>query len=140
MVESSVLKFALMSELSAIQEAIETSKSLLDLRSNWDDDGALAIEQGIYEQAIAFLKDYSMFVFKIYNVVLAAPDINPVKNGTIDLEWHTSSARMLVNIRGDIAAYYGDNLDDLNSIKGRVSTHGVEGFLANWMTKLNGQK
>ena len=78
-----------------------------------------------------------MFLLNDLKTVISAPDINPVKDGSIDLEWHTPNARMLINVNNSSKiGYYGDNFNDLNSIKGKVDNDSVQTFLAVWMTKL----
>ncbi len=130
--------FELPEQLAHIQAAIDHSAFIQTLSDNWDDEGGMAVSLDLYKSAIGFLKKYAFFVYKTFDKIIAEPDIVPVKDGTIDLEWHTPHARMLVNIKNNnIASYYGDNLGNLNSIKGKVSTDEVEPFLATWMTKLS---
>jgi hypothetical protein len=124
--------------LAHIQKSIDNSVFITSLSADWDDAGSLSVSSDLYQSAVTFLKKYALFVYKILEEIIPEPDIAPVKDGTIDLEWHTPKARMLINIKGDgTASYYGDNLSNLNSIKGRVATEEVEFFLASWMTKLS---
>lgn len=130
--------FELPEQLAHIQAAIDHSAFIQTLSDNWDDEGGVVVPLDLYKSAITFLKKYALFVYKTMDKVIAEPDIVPVKDGTIDLEWHTPHARMLINIKNDnITSYYGDNLSNLNSIKGKVATDEVELFLATWMTKLS---
>lgn len=120
-----------------LMQEIQNSKYILKLAANWDEEGSLPVAPLIYEAAIRFLQDYTFFIFKKYKVMIETPSINPVKNGSIDLEWHTPNARMLINIRDtQNAYYYGDQHKNINSIKGSVSIQNIEIFLAAWMTKL----
>jgi hypothetical protein len=124
-------------EFPAILEEIEQSSHITDLKKGWDDNGALEIQTNLLIEATQFLKNYALHVLDRYNIKIATPSINPVKDGTIDLEWHTPNARFLINFKNNqIASYYGDNNNNLNSIKGRVSILEVEEYLAAWMTKL----
>jgi hypothetical protein len=131
------LSEALPQRLKHVQDSISEAQSLLNLADNWDDNGAYKVSKNTFDNALSFLKRYTLFIFNDLKVIIAAPDINPVKDGSIDLEWHTPHARMLINLKntGEIA-YYGDNLNDLNSIKGKVAGDSVQKFLAVWMTKL----
>ena len=107
------------------------------LPTNWDEEGALPVSPLIYDAAIQFLQQYALFIFDNYKVIVETPSINPVKNGSIDLEWQTPNARLLINIRDtQNAYYYGDQHKNINSIKGNVNIQTVENFLAVWMTKL----
>jgi hypothetical protein len=125
------------SEFPVISEGIEQSSDITRLKKGWDDNGALTIPANILVDATQFLKKYALHILDRYNVKIAPPSINPVKDGTIDLEWHTPNARFLINFKDNQeAAYYGDNNNNLNSIKGRVSVLEVEEYLAALMTKL----
>ena len=122
----------------SLTKEIQDSQYILNLKPNWDEDGALPVSPLIYETSIAFLKNYAVFIAKKYKKTLETPSINPVKNGSIDLEWHTPNARLLINIRdAENAYYYGDQHKNTNSIKGSVTTQTVENFFAVWMTKLS---
>jgi hypothetical protein len=124
-------------EFPTIIEEIEQSSYISTLKEDWDDNGALPIPTNRLVEVTQFLKNYALHILDRYNVIIDSPSINPVKDGTIDLEWHTPNARFLINFKSNqIASYYGDNNDNLNSIKGRVSILAVEEYLAAWMTKL----
>ena len=123
--------------LQALVQEIEASKFILNLNENWDENGALPISPILYETAICFLQNYATFISKKYKTVIETPSINPVKNGSIDLEWHTSNVQLLINIRDTQNAYfYGDYYNNDSPIKGSVSVKTVEPFFAAWMLKL----
>jgi hypothetical protein len=132
-----VVAVTLPRSLKHIKESIDKSRFILDLTTNWDDNGALPVSKAVYSNAVSFLKKYVLFISTDLGTIISAPDINPVKDGSIDLEWHTPHTRMLINVKttGEIA-YYGDNYSDVNSIKGKVSSDTIQKFLAVWMTKL----
>jgi uncharacterized protein (DUF4213/DUF364 family) len=135
-VQSSTIQKA-STQTVALETAIANASVILTLPSNWDDDGALTVSETVFQSAMQFLRQYIAFIQTKFDTSIAIPNINPVKDGTIDLEWHTAQARMLVNIKPNaIAGYYGDNLNNMNSIKGQVYTYEVQDFLASWMTKL----
>lgn len=124
-------------EFLEISDEIEQSHNIFALSDDWDDNGALVIPTNILVEATQFLKRYALYILDRYNVKIATPSINPVKDGTIDLEWHTPNARFLINFKNNqVASYYGDNNNNLNSIKGRVNVLDIEDYLAAWMTKL----
>jgi hypothetical protein len=135
--KSIILSTKIPQKLKHIELSINNAQSILNLSDNWDDDGAFKVPKNVHNSAILFLKKYALFLLNDLKTVISAPDINPVKDGSIDLEWHTPNARMLINVNnsGKIG-YYGDNFDDLNSIKGKVADDSVQTFLAVWMTKL----
>lgn len=123
--------------LQHIQQTIHDARFIPTLKENWDDSGAYKVPQPVFNNATLFLEKYALYILNDLETIIAAPDMSPVKDGSIDLEWRTPHARMLVNVKtsGDIA-YYGDNYNDLNSIKGKIVADPVQKFLAVWMTKL----
>lgn len=136
-VKSTTLSTRLPIKLKHIEARINNAQPILTLMDNWDDEGAYKIPKNVYDNALLFLKKYSLFILNDLKTVIAAPEINPVKDGSIDLEWHTPHARMLINIKNNgVIAYYGDNYNDLNSIKGKILVEPIETFLAVWMRKL----
>jgi hypothetical protein len=135
--EKSVVKNKTAIGLQPILQAIMASKRILSLTENWDEAGALPISPQVHETATRFLKNYATFIFKKYKTVIEAPSINPVNNGSIDLEWHTPTVRLLINIRDTQSAhFYGDHHRNINPIKGSISAQTVEPFFAAWLLKL----
>jgi hypothetical protein len=128
-------------KLKHIEMSIGNAQSIPNLIDNWNDDGALKVPLNVYNSAILFLKKYALLILNDLGTVISAPEISPVKDGSVDLEWHTPQARMLINVKNDgQVAYYGDSYNDLNSIKGKVDAQSVQTFLAVWMTKLTMKK
>lgn len=125
---------------SAIEEAIQEAQHITGLTNNWDEDGAQQISKETLDTAATFLKSYADYLSLTYNVEIDAPEINPVKNGSIDLEWHTQGAQMLINIRRKegqyYAFYYGDRYNDKMPIKGNVPMSEFSESLAVWMKYL----
>jgi len=105
------LSYQAIEHTSSIDSAIEESKYILGLKYNWDDEGALAISQKAYEKAISFLKMYAESIADVCECEceLIAPSINPVKNGSVDLEWNLETSYMLINFtdsKDDFVYYY----------------------------------
>ncbi|MFN3489450.1 MAG: hypothetical protein ACK4YV_09965 [Emticicia sp.] len=120
----------------SVLKVISESKTLLSLGDNWDEEGALAIPEDIWKRAIKFLKNYSEYILQDKFISIQAPQINPCRDGSIDLSWRTPKARMLINFKNDksdLAHYYGDYYNNINSIKGYVKTDEIQEFLATWM-------
>ncbi|WP_439882666.1 hypothetical protein ACSX1A_05740 [Pontibacter sp. MBLB2868] len=126
-------------ELKSIYEAVEESRYILDLEEGWDDENAKEISIISWYRTISFLVNYSSYIFDTYQLKISAPEINPCRDGSIDLSWRTNTARMLINISNAdnmIASYYADKYNSLNSIEGLVETDKVQEFLASWMKYL----
>lgn len=117
------------------QEAITNSKKIIELPYNWDDEGAKPVSLFNWTSTKSFLENYFSFISENTFKNLPIPNIDPVPDGSIDVSWINSKSRMLININGNIAKYYGDLYQDKNSIKGEVDTQEVQEFLAFWLSK-----
>ena len=96
----------------------------------------MTISDDTYKNATDFLINYSKWILKNKGFAINAPQINPCRDGSIDLSWRTPKARMLINFKNDgsdLAHYYGDYYNNINSIKGYVKTDEIQEFLATWM-------
>lgn len=123
-----------------IEDAIKEANSIVELPADWDGEGALQITKGVFEAAVGFLREYSCYISDNFHIQIEAPEINPVRNGSIDLEWHTTNAQMLINIRHRdnefYAYYYGDRYQNRMPIKGNVPLSEFSESLAVWMKYL----
>jgi len=123
----------------SIVDEIEKSKYILELREGWDDSNAKSISSDVWNSSVLFLIRYSEVIRECYSIVISTPEINPCRNGSIDLSWRTSKARMLINVRkenGEIVAFYYGDMYNNKSVKGAVPVTGIENHLAVWMTNL----
>ncbi|MBW4888719.1 hypothetical protein KXQ82_03295 [Mucilaginibacter sp. HMF5004] len=92
-----------------IYDAINKSKYILDLKDDWDTEGAKGYHRSTWIKAVKFLISYSNWVRKL-NKKLPAPQILQGPNGSIDIFWKNDSFLFLVNIseQGD-SSFYGDD-------------------------------
>lgn len=121
---------------SEAEKLIEQSKHILMLREGWDEEDALPVDKVIWENATSFLKAYVRYFDRKYLTALELPEINPVRDGSIDLEWRTSKGRLLINFNHrnlQKASFYGDRYADEDRIKGEISIKGVTAHFALWM-------
>lgn len=138
-VKLSNISFKLPHELEEIAKAIEASKYLLKLEDDWDDCNAIAPSENIYNRAITFLVNYSKIILERHKIIIQPPEINPGKNGSIDLDWRSNGVELLINfVNSDVfaASYYGDNGNNNLIIEGILDSDMVNDDLAYWMRKL----
>lgn len=122
---------------SHLREAIDRSRSLLALESDWDDDGAQPITQAVWQRAVSFLERHARRVLEDSGKVIAVPKIAPVSDGSIDLHWSSPGYEMLINIPADPdtpADFYGDDRGRLH-IKGTFDTTTLNMGLLQWLTE-----
>lgn len=94
---------------SNLDKKIKESKSIIELKDNWDDEGAKKINLKAYNEAISFLSDYSEKVSDLFDKDLIMPSIVPVRDGSVDLEWNLEDSYLLINFTGSkekIVYYY----------------------------------
>lgn len=119
---------------------IEQSKYIMSLEFGWDEENAQPTDPEIWKTAIKFLIHYAADIMEDSERILELPEINPCKDGTIDLSWRTSRARMLINFKrsehGILAYYYGDFYKNERPVKGWVNTDTVDIYLSMWMRNL----
>lgn len=131
--------FILDRHLVSIKEVILSSENLLKLEDDWDDEGAIATNTLTYGRAIELLINYSRNLLSTYNSIIAVPEINITKDGSIDLEWRTENHILLMNIQNTedfIVHYYGEDYKSKTIIKGFIESHAINSDLAFWMQKL----
>ena len=137
-----MFSFKIKSELNLIANSIKNSFSLIDLKDDWDENGALGFNSLTYLNAISFLIRYSESIIDDYEIAIQAPEINLTRNSSIDLEWRTKNQILLINITNTIdnrfeIHYYGEDLVTNNSIKGVLSSDKSDDEdLKFWMRKL----
>jgi len=131
--------FLLNRKLTSVHKAIQSSKSILDLKDDWDEDGALPCKPITYTRAIEFLVRYANEVLVSHNISIDYPEINLAKDGSIDLEWRNENYILLINILSteklDIH-YYGEDSKSKTIIKGFIDYNSINKDLTFWMQKL----
>lgn len=127
-------------KLKQLASLIEDSKYLLSLKAGWDEENARPVDPDIWKSAAKFLIQCAADIFDSTDRVIEMPEINPCKDGSIDLSWRTKKARMLINFRKEnnliMAYYYGDFYRNKNAFKGSVSAEVVEPWVRMWMMNL----
>lgn len=126
-------------QLSSIALAINNSTYLLDLQDDWDDQGSTAIDFNTWRTSVEYLINYSTWIYEKFDIIINHPKINAGPKDSIDMLWHSSKFRLLMNIQknGDDVTYYGDNNHNKNSVKGRLDSDGIQTFFAMWLMEMN---
>jgi hypothetical protein len=133
-------QFQFPEQLHHIYKAIQKSEYIKDLNDDWDGEDAQAIPYSIYNVAIELLTMYAIRVFKNFQIVIKAPEINPGRDGSVDLEWRGKGHHLLISIQNsqkiDIH-YYGDDTTNNTIIKGFLfDLSELNDDLSFWMRKL----
>jgi len=83
---------------AAIEGAIASSRQLLRLPKNWDDEGAQRISDATREKAVTVLRLAARVAYQRYAFVLPAPRLSPCHDGSIDIFFKTDRFTLLINI------------------------------------------
>lgn len=76
-----------------MDKAIERAEThFRGLKEGWDDDNAKPVRWDTLAKAAAFLR-YAEY----HDHEIPVPDIVPVRDGSVDLEWHTKEYHVLLN-------------------------------------------
>ncbi|MBI2263173.1 hypothetical protein HY373_02390 [Candidatus Berkelbacteria bacterium] len=108
-----------------LSETIICSAEMLKLEENWDGRGGKSISKDTWLRAISLLSSIAWKIWQEQNIQIAVPDIAPVPDGSVDLDWKPENYELLINIPADPQkppTYYGDDLKGSNVIKGELDT------------------
>jgi hypothetical protein len=121
---------------STALEAIESSRWILDLEDDWDEQGAERYSEVTWSRACGFLARQTTLARRSLGRELPTPAILPGPNGSIDLHWKTRRFELLVNIPREetkSATFYGDDYGTL-CIRGNLNTsEEVLGLVGFWL-------
>lgn len=99
-------------DLPILIQSIEKSKYILELKDNWDDEGAKAYLKDTWIKAIKFIVNYAELILAHTGKSIIAPNIYHGPDGSIDLLWKHLSFNLLINIPEDatlLGTFYGDD-------------------------------
>lgn len=124
-----------------VVRAIEESRWILDLRDDWDGEGASAYSRDTWQRATDFLKRCAARGWARFGLEIPAPEIGPGPDGSIDLHWNDPRERfvLLINIRRDgdpdgPAGFYGRN-DSGTELKGKLNPDAPSAGLLEWLCR-----
>jgi|GEM_PF-3180535 len=120
-----------------ISEAIRDSRSILDMKDNWDEEGSPGYTEATWNRAVQFIRENVRRLRQFNGVRIAPPRILPGPDGSIDIHWKLPKRELLINIPLDPeepASYYGDaGAKDL--IKGRLDTSSRNEWILMWLMR-----
>ncbi len=114
---------------------IKRAENILELKDDWDGEGAAAYSKDTLERAVAFLSKHVQGLWDSFNVCAPIPVIGPGPDGSIDLSWKQKAWELLVNIPADrnaMAVFYGDNYGT-QKIRGSIDPRNFNLGIATWL-------
>lgn len=112
---------------------IKAHKHILNLKDNWDEEGAKSYKEQTFITASGYLTLASIHIYEEKNKVMDVPSIMPSANGGIDLFWSKKEYVFFIKFPeklNDPIDFYAKN----NSIEleGKFSRTDIKKFLNIW--------
>ena len=123
-------------QLRHVREAIESSRTILDLEPD-DDHGEAGYSEETWNRAVEFVTKNAKWLWDSFGCVIDAPQILPGPDGSIDVHWDHPSFEMLINIPADPrakAGFYGDDRGEI-AIKGSIDPSRFNHGLLQWLAR-----
>lgn len=122
---------------SRIAEVIESSRKILDLKDDWDEEGSPGYKEPTWYRAIQFIRNVALSFRQSAGFWVEPPRILPGPKGSIDIHWKTSKRELLINIPEsdeEPADYYGcGSFQD--AVKGKLDTSLPNEWILLWLTR-----
>ncbi len=130
---------ALPSELSSITRAIEGTRSILDLRDDWDGQGSPGYDEATRKRTMRLALECSLDYWQTHQAVPPMPTMTPGPDGSIDIVWRMAERRLFLNVPVEpetIATFYGkDRGDEHVVIQGELDLTHDAGWMLAWLTR-----
>lgn len=100
-------------------ELYKESQKLLQLKNDWDDEGAKEIKEVTLYKALSFLNTLVTYIYFDKNCNIDLPKLLPSPDGNINIYFHNEQFELCIDIpeKGSIINIYGDNYST-DKIKG----------------------
>ena len=125
------------SELKHIAEAVDASRTMLELEDDWDREGSRGYAEATWKRATQFVSKHARWAWEKCGVRIDAPRIRPGPEGSIDLHWKTENYELLLNVPSngeEPASFYGDDYGKF-TIKGTLDPSAYNRGLLMWLAR-----
>ena len=126
--------------LKHIALQIEEAKEILSYQKNWDDENAEPTDDLTFLKSAKFLFDYSSYIEGNYGIIIPAPYMDILKDGSIYLNWEMANSKFLIIFKKNmhpLAYFYGERIDKKENkipFKSAIEVDGdVDEITAQWM-------
>lgn len=122
---------------SRIAEAIQSSRYILALKDDWDEEGSKNYEETTWSRSVNWVKEAALTFRKQRGLWVEPPRILPGPEGSIDIHWKTAKRELLINVPENLqepADYYGCG-DPKDTLKGKLDTSLSNEWILVWLMK-----
>ncbi len=118
----------------------QNKKDIMELSKNWDGYGAPSIKENTLERVFELLKQiYSVLWEDMIEIPI--PLIQPVPDGSIDINWETDQFELLINVPKDqnlLVNLYGEKLGHpQDEIEHRSHYDLISKVIIGWLKKIH---
>jgi len=125
-------------ELSdALSEVINVSRSILDLKDNWDEEGSPGYDESTWDRATELVRNVVADYWKCYKVWPDSPKIQPGPEGSIDINWRLGRRELLINVPANEKSpvtYFGIR-SPKETIKGKLDPSLSNEWILLWLLR-----
>jgi hypothetical protein len=124
--------------LGAVAQALEASRSLLELESDWDGEGAAGFSEQTWRRAADFVARGTTQLLERNGIVTDDIEIMPATGGGLGIDWRTATRELLVTVPVELtkdALFYGDDGAGRRKIKGTLDTSAPNRWLTEWLAE-----
>jgi len=120
-----------------IEQVIESSRNILNLRDDWDEEGSSGYAVETWARATRFIRRVALAFKNDMGRWVDAPKITPGPDGSIDVRWKTEKRSLLINFPADDtkpADFFGSNKGS-DTIKGTLDLPSQNQWLLIWLMR-----
>lgn len=120
-----------------VEEAIETSRYILTLGDNWDEEGSLGYAESTWKHATQFVRHAATLFINEHRRHIEPPKITPGPDGSIDVRWKGAKRTLLINFPANDAEpadFFGSD-KGRDTIKGTLDLSSPNLWLLMWLTR-----
>lgn len=131
-----VCGFELPVTLSGLAEAIEQSRSLLDLEDDWDGEGTPSYAEDTWRRTVDFLVRYAKTLWEQRGIAAEDVEILPDTEGALAIDWRVGGREMLIRVPAEPtleASYFGDDGSGRRKTKGTLDTSALVQSFVWWL-------
>ena len=117
------------------EEIIKSKDHILGLKNNWDGEGSKQFKKETLDLATNHLQKLSQRFFEAYKLIIHTPNIRPVADLSIDIQWKTEKMELTINFSEEfinLPSFYGKD-NEANEIQGILERKKIPLVIFPWL-------
>jgi hypothetical protein len=120
-----------------LEKVIASSRSILELGDNWDEEGSPGYDEETWKRATQFVRKVAWAYKKENGKWIDPPKITPGPDGSVDTRWKTPNRSLLINFPSnefEPADFFGSDKGK-DTIKGTLDLTSQNLWLLMWLMR-----